>query len=263
MKQLLKKMGTVILLVSVGSLGMLRAAGADVETLKLLETAMSSRVMIQIVAKDYLYIGNEVAVTKAKKEMAAALKAFDARQKKLADSINDPKIKNLMAFIDMNVDEIKDTVKKPYSLDNAAVVVDLAEAISEGELKVADQIRKRAKYKGAAFKGQRYDIEQIAKYYMAYQAGLKDDVTVRQMKKTVEHFQGLLQGMKSYKGNNAKMNQIMNRVDKLWKIVHQFYLDIEEGGLPLIVYQTSRKLDDEQIKYAKEVIKVKAARKGK
>jgi len=263
MKKLLKHMGMVILLMSVGGLGALRAAGADVETLKLLKTAMSSRVMIQIVAKDYLYIGNEVAVTKAKKEMATALKAFDAKQKKLANSINDPKTKNLMMFIEMNVEEIKDTITKPYSLDNAAVVVDLAEAISEGELKIASQIREKAHYKGAAFKGQRYDIEQIAKSYMAYQAGLKDDVTVRQMKKTVEHFQGLLQGMKSHKGNNVKMNQIMNRADKLWKIVHQFYIDIEEGGLPLIVYQTTQKLDNELITYSIEAIKVKAARKRK
>ena len=263
MKKLLKQIGTVVLLMSVGGLGALHAAGVDVGTLKLLKTAMSSRVVVQIVAKDYLYAGNEVAVTKAKKEMAAALKAFDAKQKKLANSINDPKTKNLMVFIDMNLEELKDTVTKPYSLDNAAVVIDLAEAISEGELKIADQIREKAKYKGVVAKGQRYDIEQIAKYYMAYQAGLKDDVTVRQMKKTVKHFKGLLQEMKSNNNNNVKMNQIMNRVDKLWKIVHQFYLDIEEGGLPLIVYQTSRKLDDEMIKYSKEVIKVKAARKGK
>ena len=253
--------GMIAVVLASGSL--IAGSGTSGETLKLLKTAMSSRVMIQNVAKDYLYIGKGVAVTKAKKEMASSLKAFDSKQKKLADSLNDPKIKNLMMFITMNVDEIKDTIAQPYSLDNAAVIVDLAEAVSEGENKIASVIRKNLHYTGPAFKGQRYDVTQIAKYYMAYQAGLKDDVTVQQMKKTVEHFQKILPGLASNKNNTPKMNQIINKVEKQWKIVHQFYLDIEEGGLPLIVYQTSRKLDKNLLSYAQEVVKSQGARKGK
>ena len=263
MKRLLKKMGTAVLLLSLGTFGVLHASGSNVETLKLIRTAMVSRVFIQHVAKDYLYAGNNVAVTKARKDMAIALKKFDAKQKKLTDSINDPKIENLMAFIEMNVEEIKDTIKKPYSLDNAAVVIDLAEAISEGEFKIAKFLRKKYNVKAALFKGARYQITEIAKYYIAYQSGLKDDVTVRQMNNSVEIFKSMLQGYKTNKNNNAKMNQIVNRMDKLWKIVHQFYLDIKEGGLPLIVYQTSDKIDQQIHAYIQEALKTKAARKGK
>ena len=242
MKQLLKRIGTVCLLVVASSATVFAAGGTTggKETVKLIKAAMASRVMIQTVAK-------------ARKELTASLKAFDARQKMLANAINNPKMKNLMLFVGMNVDEIKSTIKKPYSLDNAAVVVDLAEAVSEGELKIASVLKKTLKGKIPAFVGQRYDITQIAKYYMAYQAGLKDDVTVQQMKKTVDHFQATLKMMKTHKGNNAKMNQIVNRIDKLWKVVHQFYLDIEEGGLPLIVYQTSQKLNQELQNYSKEL----------
>jgi len=238
------------------------AATAQSDVMKQIKLPMSSRVMIQKVAKDYLYIGNEIAVTKARNEMAVSLKAFDAKQKKLAESLNDPKIKNLMMFIQMNVDEIKDTVKQPYSLDNAAVVVDLAEAISEGELKIANVLKKKLKGKVPAFKGQRYYVTQIAKYYMAYQAGLKDDVTVRQMKQSVEKLQKVFKEMAAYPQNTPEMNRIMNRIDKQWKIVHQFYLDIEEGGLPLIVYQTTDSMEKQLRKYAKAIIKLKA-QKGK
>ena len=100
------------------------AATAQSDVMKQIKLPMSSRVMIQKVAKDYLYIGNDVAVTKARKEMAAALKSFEEKQKKLAQSLNDPKIKNLMMFIEMNVEEIRETLKQPYSLDNAAVIID-------------------------------------------------------------------------------------------------------------------------------------------
>jgi hypothetical protein len=238
------------------------ADAAEAEVLKFSKLAQSSRLKIQTVAKDYLYIGNGVAVTKARKEMDAALKAFDAKQKKLSVALNDPKIKNLMAFIEMNVEELRDTLKEPYSLDNAAVVIDLAEAISEGEQKIADGILKKAKVKVPKFMGQRYNVVQIAKYYIAYQSGLKDDVTVRQMKQTVEKLKKALKEMAANKDNNPKMNKILNRMDKQWKIVHQFYLDIEEGGLPLIVYQTSNRLAKGFLSYFTEFVKVRAAAKA-
>jgi hypothetical protein len=238
------------------------ADAAEAEVLKFSKLAQSSRLKIQTVAKDYLYIGNGVAVTKARKEMDAALKAFDAKQKKLSVALNDPKIKNLMTFIEMNVEELKDTLKEPYSLDNAAVVIDLAEAISEGEKKISDGILKKAKVKVPKFMGQRYNVAQIAKYYIAYQSGLKDDVTVRQMKQTVEKLKKALKEMAANKDNNPKMNKILNRMDKQWKIVHQFYLDIEEGGLPLIVYQTSNRLAKGFLSYFTEFVKVRAAAKA-
>jgi len=37
-------------------------------------------------------------------------------------------------------------------------------------------------------------------------------------------------------------------VNRLWKIVHKFYLNIQKGGLPIIVYNTTnditKKMDD-------------------
>lgn len=227
----------------------------DAEILPMVYAAMRSRVFIQEVAKAYLYAGNDIATTQAQKEMKTALKKFDAQQKKLASAFTDPKIKNLMTFIQMNIDEIKSTLKEPYSLDNAQVVIDLAEAISEGEKKIAMTLRKKLSKDYPSGKGQRYLINQIAKYYMAYQAGIKDQNTIRQMHKTVKRFDELMKEMKAYPNNTVKMNQILNQMDKLWKVVRQFYLDIDEGGLPLIVYQTTSKLDKKQIEYAQTLLK--------
>jgi hypothetical protein len=235
------------------------AGATEAETLKLSKLAMSSRLDVQTVAKDYLYIGNGVAVTKARREMNAALKAFSAKQKKLHIALNDPKIKNLIAFVEMNIEELKDVLKKPYGLDNAELVIDLAEAISEGEKKISKTIHKKSKVKPLKFAGQRYNIAQVAKYYMAYESGLKDNVLVHQMKQAVGDLEKGLKVMASNKENTPKMNKILNRIDKQWKIVHQFYLDIEEGGLPLIVFQTSNQLSKGFHSYIKEFIKVKAA----
>ncbi len=237
-----------------------KTTGNDAETLGMVYAAMRSRVFIQMVAKDYLYIGNDVATTKAQREMKAALKKFDKEQKKLADAFTDPKTKNLMTFIRINVDEIKNTLKKPYSIDNAQEIIDLAEAISEGNKKIATVLRKKLSRHYPTGKGQRYMVTQIAKYYMAYQAGIKDANTIRHMKKTVGDFEKLIQEMKAYPKNTVKMNQLLNETERLWKIVKQFYMDIEEGGLPVIVYQTTNKIDKAVIDYSLQVKKI-AARK--
>jgi len=266
MKNIVKVLGTGLLIWTMGTSYVVaaeagktpsktqKATGSDAATLKMVYAAMRSRVFIQTIAKDYLYIGNDVATTKAKKEMAASWKKYDAQQKQLANAFSDAKMKNLIAFVAMNTDEIRTTLKQPYSLDNAQVIIDLAEAISEGSKKMAASLRKKLTRDYPTGKGQRYLIIQIAKYYMAYQAGIKDDNTIKQMSKVVARFDTLLAEMKAYPRNTVPMSQLLNKTDKLWKIVKQFYLDIEEGGLPLIVYQTTGKINKSLIRYSKLMI---------
>ena len=231
--------------------------GSDVAQLKLIKTAMSSAVMIQNVTKAYLYAGNDIATTKAEREEVSALKVFDSRLKLLNESINDPKMKNLLLFIESNREEIGDLLKEPYSLDNAQEIIDLAEAISEGEFSIANKIKAKLKGEVPAFKGQRYLVAQVAKYYIAYRSGIKDKNTIKNMNKSVEKLQALIEELKAYPQNTPEMNRIMNKIDKDWKIVHQFYLDIQDGDLPLIVYETTRKLDKKFLKYAQALLKSK------
>jgi len=238
-----------------------KVENGDVALYKLIKTSMSSAVMIQRTTKAYLYAGNGVAVTRAEREQQSSLQAFDKRLKKLNESINDPKMKNLLLFIESNREEIGDLLKEPYSLENAQEIIDLAEAISEGEFSIANKVKKQLKGKVAAFKGQRYLANQVAKYYMAYKAGIKDKNTVKNMNMAVSTLQSYIEDLKAYPKNTPEMNRIMNRLDKDWKIVRQFYLDIEDGDLPLIVYNTTQKLDKNFLKYAQALIKSKSSTK--
>ncbi len=229
--------------------------GDDPLLLKMIKTAMRSAVMVELIAKNYLYAGNDIATTKAKDAMRKEFKQFEADQKTLANALSDPKSKNLMTFIQMNVDDLKDLTQRPYGLDHAQEVVDLGEAISEGERKLAANFRKKLSRDYPVGKEFRYDIAQIGKYYMAYQAGIKDDNTVRQMKKEVGEFDEKIHELTTYPKNTVEMSQAINRMDKLWDIVKQFYLDIKEGGLPIIVYQTTNKLDKEVVSYSNMMLK--------
>ena len=213
------------------------------DAIRLIDIAGKQRMLSQRIAKDYLYIGKKVAVDKARKELKASITEFKANQAKLEEMINDPEIKNLLAFVNMSLNELEGIVQKPFSLDNAQLVLDLSESMLEGSQYVVDSLKKIANVKESriiAISGkQRMLAQRIAKYYIAYQAGIKDKNTVDQMKAAVNEFAKNHKILMENKDNTATINQKLAQVDRLWKIVYKFYLNIEKGGLPFIVYTTT------------------------
>lgn len=213
------------------------------DAIRLIDIAGKQRMLSQRIAKDYLYIGKKVAVDKARKELKASIKEFKANQSKLEEMINDPEIRNLLAFVNMSLSELEGIVKKPFSLDNAQLVLDLSESMLEGSQYVVDSLKRIANVKESkiiAISGkQRMLAQRIAKYYIAYQAGIKDKNTVDQMRSAVKMFSDDHKILMTNKDNTATINQKLAQVDRLWKIVYKFYLNIEKGGLPFIVFTTT------------------------
>ena len=222
------------------------------DAIKLIDIAGKQRMLSQRIAKDYLYLGKKIAVDKARKQLKASLEEFKSAQAKLGEMINDPEIKNLLAFVNMSLDELEGIVKKPFSLDNAQLVLDLSESMLEGSQYVVDSLKQLANVKESkiiAMSGkQRMLAQRIAKYYIAYQAGIKDKNTVDQMKAAVKEFSENHKALMENKDNTATINQKLAQVDKLWKIVYKFYLNIEKGGLPFIVFTSTdditKKMDE-------------------
>ena len=62
------------------------------------------------------------------------------------------------------------------------------------------------------------------------------------MKQTVTQFNQNLNTLLNHKNNSYLILKKINEVNKLWKIVHKFYNNIEKGGLPLIVFNTTDKI---------------------
>ncbi len=266
MKQIMKKIGVALGLILIFNGGVVTAeapsgaaqTGSHVNALvkrdaiELINIAGKQRMLSQRIAKDYLYIGKHIATDKASKQLKASLKEFNANQKKLAEMINDPEIKNLLEFVNMSLQELEGIVKKPFSLDNAQLVLDLSESMLEGSQYVVDSLTNLLKIKESkivAISGkQRMLAQRIAKYYIAYQAGIKDKNTVDQMNAAVKEFSKNHKILMENKDNTATINQKLAQVDKLWKIVYKFYLNIEKGGLPFIVFTTTdditRKMDE-------------------
>jgi len=218
-----------------------KAVIADI--VKLIDVAGKQRMLSQRIAKDYLYVGKKVAVSKAKKQLKASLEELVSAHKVLVDSINDPEIKNLLSFVELSIEDFKATANEPFNLDNAQLIIDLSESMLEGSQYVVDSLKEKVEVQESAIVGksgkQRMLAQRIAKYYIAYQAGIKDKNTVDQMKTAVSEFAEAHKALMANPSNTPEINRQLNEIDRLWKIVYKFYLNIEKGGLPLIVFNTT------------------------
>jgi nitrate/nitrite-specific signal transduction histidine kinase len=241
-KGLTKKLGVMALVMSLSVSGLM-ASKVVSDTVKLIDIAGKQRMLSQRIAKDYLYAGKNVAKAKATNELKSSLKELNSAHKLLVDSINDPEIQNLLSFVKMSGEDFESTAKKAFDLDNAQLVIDLSESMLEGSQYVVNSLKKKVKVKESAIVGmsgrQRMLAQRIAKYYIAYQAGIKDKNTVDQMKATVKQFADAHKKLMANQANTPEINRRLHDVDRLWKIVYKFYLNIEKGGLPLIVFNTT------------------------
>jgi len=242
------------------------ASNNKFEKYKLIVSAFKCNIAAETMAKSYIYLGVGTGTRQVKKDMQDAIATFNKNMKHLSESINNRKIKNLLLFNKMNYDELLTTLKEPYSLDNAQKVLDYVAAISEGSRHIAEIYKKEIGHHDPVNRsGLNPMIESIAKYYIAYQAGIKDENTKNQMAKTVKLCDKMIKLRVNYPKNTVAMNQTINKVNKLWVIVNQFYLDIDEGGLPFIVFKTTKELKEGLSKYNKQYAALKKAEllKGK
>lgn len=214
--------------------------------IELIDIAGKQRMLSQRIAKDYLYINMKVAINKSEKELQLSLKNFFNYHKILLNYIKDEEIKNILYFVEISSNEFNQTIHKPFTVDNAQIILDLSESILEGSQYIVKSLKESNKIKKSTIietaGKQRMLAQRIAKYYIAYQVGIKDENTIRSMKKTILDFSTNLNTLLKHKKNTDLINKKINKINRLWKIVNNFYKNIEKGGLPLIVFNSTDKI---------------------
>lgn len=241
MKKILLSGATALFLMTTGS----QAAGNS-ETAKLMEMAGKQRMLSQRLVKDYLYIGKDIAKSKAKVQLKSSLVAFQEGQKYILNVTNDENTRNLIDFVDMSLTDFTDIIAEEFHVDNAKIALDLSEALLEGSQFIVDDLKKSygsAENEIIARSGKQGMLSQrIAKYYVAYQIGVKDQNTVEQTKKAVIEFTKTHEMLMKNESNTPEINKKLKQVDRLWKVVFKFYNNIEQGGLPFIVFTSTDKI---------------------
>jgi hypothetical protein len=216
------------------------------QQVELINIAAKQRMLSQRIAKDYLYVHRNIAMNKTKKELKVSLLNFFKAHEILVSSIKSEEIENILDFVELSSNEFNQTIHLPFNLDNAQLILDLSESMLEGSQYVVDSLKGSIKLEESnviTLAGkQRMLAQRIAKYYIAYQVGIKDENTVKSMKQTVLKFSENLITLVNSKKNSPLIKKKIDEVHKLWKIVHKFYNNIEKGGLPLIVFNTTNKI---------------------
>jgi len=237
-------------------------AEKQVNALELIDIAGKQRMLSQRIAKDYLYKGADIAVDKADKQLKKTLKESLYAQNRLKESIKDTRVLNLIDFVAMNYEDIASKTKEKFTIDNAQYVLDLSESMLEGNEYIMRSLHKstsehNSKLVDVAAK-QSMLSQRIAKYYIAYQLGIKDDNTIKQMNKAVKEFSSSHKVLMGNKANTPEITKRLKKIDRLWNVVYKFYLDIEMGGLPLIVFNTTdeitKNMDEIESLYVKSKV---------
>lgn len=242
---------SMIIVLSVGSFAKVNMK-SNITDSQLLNLAGKQRMLSQRIAKDYLYIGKNIAKTKANNQLKESMNSFLLAHRKLRSSIQDEEVKNLLEFVQLSSDEFKDISSQKFTIDNAQLILDLSESMLEGSQYVFNSLQNTFKLKESMIidtSTQQHMLSQrIAKYYISYQSGIKDKNSVDMMQETVKQFSKNLDILMKNPSNTPQITKKLVKIKKLWKIVHKFYNNIEKGGLPLIVFNTtdniSKKMDE-------------------
>ncbi len=226
----------------------------------LVNIAGQQRMLSQKIVKAYFFQGERVRTRKAKKQVKEGIALFRKNHQTLLLEISDPTIKQLLDFVGTTIDELEGITEQKYSRKNAARMLALSETLLEVSHSIVEKIEATSNLQKVIIVGesgrQRMLSQRIAKYYIAYQAGFKDQEIVTQLNDAVKQFEITQKRLLNSPQNTPEITRELERVQGLWVVVRAFFLNIEKGGLPVTVFTTC----DSILKHMNKITALYAAR---
>ena len=207
---------------------------------QLLKYSKELQVQSQIIAKDYFYIAQELRLEQAKREIKETITNIDKILGTLTVSIKDQEIQNLLMYLNEINSEMKTVWSDAYSTDNGSQVIDYSETIYEGTQSINKFLLKKINSNNNSLYSdilqQRLILQRISKFYIAYQAGVNDDLMLDKLAKSVANFEAGLVKMGTHQFSDDEQEFAYTRLKHYWSISKKFYEGMKKGELTLIVF---------------------------
>ncbi|MCI5149476.1 MAG: hypothetical protein D3916_08830 [Candidatus Electrothrix sp. MAN1_4] len=217
----------------------LHTQAAEVTSAELVNRAGMQRMLSQRIAKAYLYFGNDVSVKETKLQLEMALERFKINHTILKENVQDTETKDLLSFVDDTFTEYQTLVNKPYTQEIAARVLELSDILLETchsvVLNIEDKSGMHVDHLINISGKQRMLSQRVSKFYIAYQAGFRDEGTVHNLNSSIEEFQAGLKKLMNEGMNNGEIDVLLAQSKKEWDRISPYFLKVREGGLPLMV----------------------------
>ena len=209
----------------------------------LVNIAGMQRMLSQKIAKAYFYQGKDIQTQNARLQLESARILFQKNHNELIAKVQDSEIQALLSFVDSTFSQFNTLVMQPYNHGNAGQVLDMSDALLETSHEVVMKLEGLSSLQTDHIINisgkQRMLAQRISKYYIAYQAGFKDNNTVRQLKKSVDEFDSALNLLVNEGRNTNEINAVLKKMQTKWNKIAPFFLKVEKGGLPIMVFTTT------------------------
>ncbi len=212
---------------------------AAVSMPELMNRSGMQRMLSQRIAKAYFYLGSDVSAKETKLQLDMSVERFKKNHVILKANVEDTETKDLLSFVEDNFSEYSDLVNKPYNQENATRVLELSDTLLKAchsvVLNLEDLSGDHIDHIINVAGKQRMLSQRVSKFYIAYQAGFRDETTVHNMNNTVEEFEAGLKKLMNEGRNNEEINTLLAKSKKEWERISPYFLKVRKGGLPLMV----------------------------
>jgi len=246
MKQSISTHGIVMTLCAWVLLSMGLSGATTRSDVKILEASESIKFISQNIVKEYFYQSlRDSDYTPSPKALLPIVSILDEKLRLIATATRSKDARNLLSFLSLSSEQIREIVTKPYSMESAALMIDYSETLLEGARSLIHEHGYDFSLEEQMFirvKNMEYLLERINKYYLAYQAGFVAKHTLKALYQAVDQFDEELNALYRY-GYSVSLSSELEAIRKYWRVVRVFYVTTKKRKLPNILYLSTLHLE--------------------